>query len=164
MQLSYKENWEDARERWTAFWEGEMIDRPIMLVTTPAPNSPEIDAPEDYEYHWTDIDHTNITNNGSDAFPAWSPDGKTIAFSREETGNTDIYTINIDGSNLRRLTKAPGPDTLPVYTPRGDIIFRSARSDSWGIWKMSGSGAGQTEIISNSDVGPDWAYSKMDVK
>lgn len=111
-----------------------------------------------------DSGHTNITQSGSDSFPAWSPDGRTIAFSRDEGGNIDIYTMNVDGSNLQRLTNAPGPDTLPTYTPSGDIIFRSARSGSWGIWKMSGSGANQTEIIPNAGVGPDWAFSKMDVR
>lgn len=111
-----------------------------------------------------DSSPTNITNNGSDSFPAWSPDGKTIAFSRDEGGNVDIYTVNVDGSNLKRLTDTPGPDSLPIYTPSGDIIFRSARSGNWGIWKMSGSGGNQQEIIPNAGVGPDWAFSKMDVK
>jgi hypothetical protein len=110
-----------------------------------------------------DSGHTNITKSGSDSFPAWSPDGKTIAFSREEGGNVDIYIMNVDGSNVQRLTDAPGPDTLPVYTPSGDIIFRSARTGAWGIWKMSGTGANQTEIIPNAGVGPDWSFSRMDV-
>jgi len=111
-----------------------------------------------------DTGHTNITQNGSDSFPAWSPDGKTIAFSREEGGNIDIYTMTIDGTNIQRLTDAPGPDTLPVYTPSGDIVFRSARTGSWSIWKMSGSGANQTEIIPNAGVGDDWSFSRMDVQ
>ncbi|MCQ3972136.1 MAG: hypothetical protein DPW09_01675 [Anaerolineae bacterium] len=111
-----------------------------------------------------DSGHTLITNGGSDSFPAWSPDGKTIAFSRDEGGNVDIYLVNVDGSNLRRITEAPGPDSLPTYTPSGDIIFRSARSGNWGIWKMSGDGSNQKEIIPNAGVGPDWAYSKMDVR
>jgi len=110
-----------------------------------------------------DTGHTLITNNGSDSFPAWSPDGSTIAFSREVEGNVDIYTMNVDGSNIQRITDAPGPDSLPTYTPSGEIIFRSARSGSWGIWKMRGDGSNQQEIIPDAGVGPDWAYSKMDV-
>ncbi len=113
---------------------------------------------------WTDANPRNITNDGSDSFPAWSPDGRTIAFSRNVGGNVDIYTVNADGSNLRQLTSAPGPDTLPVFTPDGGIIFRSARSGSWGIWRMRGNGQSQTEIIPNAGVGDDWAYSKMSVQ
>ncbi len=110
-----------------------------------------------------DSGHTLLTNGGSDSFPSWSPDGRTIAFSRDEGGNVDIYTINVDGTNLQRLTDAQGPDTLPEYTPSGDIIFRSARSGSWAIWKMSGSGGNQTEIISDAGVGPDWTFSRMSI-
>ncbi len=110
-----------------------------------------------------DSGHTLTSNNASDSFPAWSPDGNTIAFSRDEGGNVDIYIMNVDGTNVQRLTETPGPDTLPTYTPSGDIIFRSARTGSWGIWKMSGTGANQQEIIPNAGVGPDWSFSKMDV-
>jgi TolB protein len=104
-----------------------------------------------------------LTNGGTDSFPAWSPDGQTIAFSRDGGGNVDIYTVNSDGSNLKRLTTTPGHDTLPTYAPNGDIIFRSARTGSWGIWKMKGDGSEQTEIIPNACVGNDWTYSRMDV-
>ena len=111
-----------------------------------------------------DSNATRITENGTDAFPTWSPDGRTIAFSREVNGNVDIYVVNVDGSNLRQLTNAPNTDTLPVYTPDGGIIFRSARTDKWGIWQMRGDGGSQEEIIPNAGVGPDWAKSRMDVR
>ncbi|RMF06037.1 MAG: hypothetical protein D6768_00010, partial [Chloroflexi bacterium] len=101
--------------------------------------------------------------NGSDSFPAWSPDGRTIVFHREQDGNVDLYAMNPDGSNVRRLTDAPGPDTLPEWTPAGEIIFRSARSGSWGIWKMNADGSNQREIIPDAGVGPDWSYSRMSV-
>lgn len=110
-----------------------------------------------------DSDYVRLTGNGSDSFPAWSPDGRTIAFSRLLDGNLDIYTINADGSNLQRLTTALGQDTLPTYAPNGDIFFRSERAGRWGIWRMRGDGSDQAEIISDAPVGPDWAFSRMDV-
>lgn len=110
-----------------------------------------------------DSGHTLITDGSNDAFPNWSPDGQTIAFSRDESGNVDIFTVNVDGSNLQRLTNAPGPDTLPVFSPDGDIIFRSSRTGVWSIWKMKGDGSSQTEIIPGTPVGPDWTASKMSI-
>ncbi|MDM8526959.1 hypothetical protein QUF58_02000 [Anaerolineales bacterium HSG24] len=110
-----------------------------------------------------DTGHKLLTNNSSDSFPSWSPNGQTVAFSREIEGNIDIYTVDIDGGNLRRLTNSPGPDTLPIYTPSGDIIYRSTGSGYWAIWKMTANGNEQTEIIPNAAVGPDWSYSRMDV-
>ena len=37
-------------------------------------------------------------------YPSWSPDGTQIAFTADEAGNDDIYVMNSDGSDLRRLT------------------------------------------------------------
>ncbi len=111
-----------------------------------------------------DSGHTLITQGGSDSLPAWSPDGRAITFSRDANGNVDLYAVNIDGTNLRRLTNAPGPDTLPVYAPNGEIIFRSARAGSWGIWKMNGDGTNQVQIIANAPVGTDWTKSRIDVR
>jgi Tol biopolymer transport system component len=111
----------------------------------------------------TDSGYRLLTNGGSDSFPVWSPDGQMIAFSRDEGGNVDIYTVNADGSNLKRLTNTPGHDTLPTFAPNGDILFRSARTGSWGIWKMKADGSDQVEIIANACVGNEWAYSRMDV-
>lgn len=105
-----------------------------------------------------------ITNNGSDAFPVWSPNGRQIAFTREVGGDVEIFTMDADGSNVQQLTEAAGPDTLPVYTPSGDIIFRSARNGSWGIWKMRHNGGNQDEIIPNAGLGSDWTFGKMDVR
>jgi hypothetical protein len=110
-----------------------------------------------------DSGHLRITSGGTDSFPTWSPDGQTIAFSRDAGGNVDIYTVNVDGTNLQRLTDAPGHDTLPLYLPNGDLVFRSTRSGRWSIWKMKGDGSEQVEIISNAPVGPEWSFSKMAV-
>jgi Tol biopolymer transport system component len=110
-----------------------------------------------------DSGHTRITSGGSDSFPSWSFDGELIAFSREVGGNVDIFTVKPDGSELIQLTNSPGHDTLPLFLPNGEIVFRSARGGRWGIWKMKADGSDQTVIIANALVGPDWTYSKMDV-
>jgi TolB protein len=111
----------------------------------------------------TDSGHFRLTSGGTDSFPAWSPDGQTVAFSRDAGGNVDIYTVKIDGTELKRLTETPGQDTLPLYLPNGDLVFRSARNGRWGIWKMKGDGSNQVEIIPNAPVGPEWSFSRMDV-
>ena len=65
--------------------------------------------------------------------PAWSPDGRTIAFAMRPAGSADeneseIYTIAADGSGLRRLTSAPGDDSHPHWSANGRIFFNSARA------------------------------------
>ncbi len=71
--------------------------------------------------------------------------------------------MNTNGGDVRRLTDAPGPDTLPTWTPDGRIVFRSARSGGWGIYIMNADGSEQRQIVANADPGPDWAFGRMDV-
>ena len=104
-----------------------------------------------------------ITADGSDAFPRWSPDGRKIAFQREADGNVDIFVMNPDGGDVRRLTDASGQDALPAWTPDGRLVFRSARTGSWGIYIMSADGKDQQQIIGNADPGRDWTFGRLDV-
>src|ERR671932_391217 len=68
-----------------------------------------------------------ITNNpASDMNPAWSPDGTKIAFRRNDAmvsasglNNEDIYVMNADGTEQRRLTDDTGDDSLPAWSPDG---------------------------------------------
>ena len=51
----------------------------------------------------------NLTRNPTlDSSPAWSPDGRKIAFVSRRDGRYGIYVMNADGSGQRRLTRAAG--------------------------------------------------------
>ena len=50
-----------------------------------------------------------------DVLPAWSPDGKKIAFVSGRDGNNEIYVMNADGTGVTRLTKDPGEDLDPTW-------------------------------------------------
>jgi Tol biopolymer transport system component len=59
-------------------------------------------------------------------------------------GNWEVYVVNVDGSNLRRLTKDPADDGLPTWSPDGQhIAFVSNRGGEWAIWVMRPDGSGQ---------------------
>jgi len=47
--------------------------------------------------------------------PSWSPDGKQIIFASDRDGNTNIYAMNADGTEVRRLTDDPGEDVTPFW-------------------------------------------------
>ena len=65
---------------------------------------------------------------GENWLPAWSPDGTRLAFSSTRDGNPEIYVVNRDGSNLRRLTNHPGIDITPTWSPDRDADRVHVRS------------------------------------
>jgi Tol biopolymer transport system component len=44
-------------------------------------------------------------------FTAWSPIAHLIAFTADVVGDGEIYTVRADGSDQKRLTRSPGPDS-----------------------------------------------------
>jgi len=88
-------------------------------------------------------------NNSQNFLPVWSPDGTRIAFMSTRDGNPDIYVMNRDGSNVRRLTNNPAIDDSPTWSPTGtQIAFVSGRTgnSSPEIFVMEADGLGQRQI------------------
>ena len=82
--------------------------------------------------------------------PAFSPDGTRLAFMTNRDGNMEIYSVNRDGSNLRRVTSHPGNDSTPTWSPAGNqIAFTSDRSGSPQIYIVDADGMGQPRRITN---------------
>ena len=52
--------------------------------------------------------------------------------------NDDIYMINADGTNLKRLTQNASDDILPAWSPaeEGVIFFLSNRGGAYNIWRL----------------------------
>ena len=72
-----------------------------------------------------------------------SPDGRQIVFVRRTTdleankGRTDLWLVNVDGKDLRRMTSDPASDSNPRWAPDGmSIWFVSTRSGSSQVWRI----------------------------
>lgn len=71
------------------------------------------------------------SSEGQEVFPKFSPDGKTIAFTGQYDGNTDAYTIPVEGGEPTRLTWHPVADQVAEWYPDGkSILIRSRRASS----------------------------------
>jgi len=62
------------------------------------------------------------TAPGADTDPRWSPDGKTIAFTSNRGGTTQVWLLPLDGGEARQLTKLPIDVAGPIWSPKGDKI------------------------------------------
>ena len=88
---------------------------------------------------------------GPDSYytPAFSPDGKQIAYASNRDGNPEIYVMNIDGTNSRRLTNHPAYEIAPTWSPNGtQIAFTSDRATPGQaqIYVMNADGTGVRRI------------------
>ena len=85
-------------------------------------------------------------------FPAnWSPDGEKIAYISTPDPKpkgyvmnaAEIYVMNADGSEQRRLTRNRVPDHAGAWSPDGQMIaFVRAHGDHWDIYVMNPDGSG----------------------
>lgn len=70
-----------------------------------------------------------------------------VYFSSGESGNVEIWTVDIDGSKRRQLTNDPGIDFVPLTSTDGKtIFFSSSRSGEPQIWRMNVDGGDQTQV------------------
>jgi TolB protein len=82
----------------------------------------------------------------------WSPDGKTLAYCAERTGNFDVYTIDVNGGKEKRLTNTIGLDDGPDYSPDGKYIyFNSYRTGHMHIWRMLADGTAPEQLTSDDN-------------
>ena len=63
------------------------------------------------------------SDTGIESSPAFSPDGKWIAYSARIDGNTDVYLVPAEGGVPRRLTWHPGADVAQGFTPDGKYVL-----------------------------------------
>ena len=115
-------------------------------------------------------------NNVIDWDPAWSPDGKHIAFVSDRDGDEDIYVMNSDGTGVRDLTETSRNEWDPDWSNDGKHIvyigntdpdagfdgqyWEPQESDYWQVVVMNSDGTNKrnlTALINHYPRNPKWS-------
>ena len=111
--------------------------------------------------NWADdTDEVAVANGEYDELePAWSADGRRLAFVVKFDDQSDIFTVLTDGSEREQLTYNTVDDLMPVWSQRGDkIAFVSYAYGSSEILYMNRDGTEQIRLTTTelTDSHPDW--------
>lgn len=105
-----------------------------------------------YGIHTMNPDGTGVTSLGVNGTSlSWAPDGRRIAYASLVDGNTDIYTIEVNGGAITRLTEDPERDFDPAWSPDGrTIAFASLRQRVSRIFTMNADGSNEARLMTKA--------------
>ncbi len=107
--------------------------------------------------------------------PAISPDGKLVAFQRENNAGSDLWVLELNRGVENRFTSDPSSNVAPIWSPGGDsIAFASNRTGVYNLYQKAANGSGpEVRLLSNlvTDSPEQWSrdgrfivYFELDTK
>ena len=151
----------DQAEFYGAAWSPDgarIVYEAYFFGTPPSPDEIWTVAPDGSNAQ--ELSRPGVTYD--DDSPAWSPDGRQVAFTSDRGGDDDVWVMNADGTNARNLTTHPATELTPAWSPDGrKIAFASDRAakNHFDIYVMSADGTNVRRVTRGLGAGvyePDW--------
>ncbi len=118
------------------------------------------------EIYTADYDGENqrrlTTGRSLNINPAWSPNGRSIAYASWRRGPGNIFVSHIYDGTLEELTKGPGENWLPAWSPDGTrIAFTSTRDGNSEIYVANRDGSNARRLTNQPSIDstPTWSPS-----
>ncbi|MDE0369880.1 MAG: DPP IV N-terminal domain-containing protein [bacterium] len=105
-------------------------------------------------------DHRQVPTTGwlpqsIDTYPAWSPDGATIAYN----AGGEIWLVEADGTDHRRLTTTGYASSSFAWSPDSSMIVYYGYEDGTGLWVINSDGTDNRQLTTARHFGPSFAWS-----
>jgi len=115
---------------------GSWVLRPVVTGRAEPPAS---------DYGFTPF----ATDQNEETFPAWSHDGKTLAYVVNVGGTRQIFTKNLDSAVPAQVTSSPTDCSNPFWSPDGTRIYYNAEGR---LWSISAAGGQPTVEVDAADA------------
>jgi Tol biopolymer transport system component len=105
-------------------------------------------------------DRRRLTFDGDARGPSVSPDGRVVAYARNQAGRSNLWRMNLDGTDVRKLTDLEFAGSA-AWTPDGaTLIFLARLGNRFGVYRIpAGGGAAPTlvtdQLFNRATVSPD---------
>lgn len=86
---------------------------------------------------------------GTSRQPVYSPDGKWVVFSSNQSGNLDLWAVSPPTGEIRRITDHPSEDWDPAFTPDGQLLWSSNRGGHFEVWRAAADGSGAQRVTND---------------
>jgi TolB protein len=106
--------------------------------------------------------HQQLTFNSksTDWYPSFSHDGWTIVFSSQMNGHFDIFSMDLNGNNVKQITHDLDDCYAPSLSPDGSrVVFASTRGEVQNIWSIHVDGSSPVQLTHSErdNVDPVWS-------
>ena len=132
---------------WAMLAAGLAVGGAAAYFLAPKPHA----ASDLANYKFTPISRDEATER----MPAWSPDGKTIAYVASVHGLNQIFTRALGSSDAAQITRGDKAATVPFWSPDGSTIYFHSENSVWAVGATGGTPERILERATDAAIHPD---------